>query len=106
MSGIDLDAVGQLGEAAQAVELSLGSLTRLDGEVRPSRVADEEAVAGQHEPRLVAARAVGHGKTAVLGTMSRRVDRADDDVAEHDLRPVLERFVLETRLREGMDADR
>ncbi len=86
------------------MELPLGSLLRLDGEVGPPGVADEEAVAGEHEPRLVAARAVGHREAAVLGTVPGRVDRANDDVADLDLRPVLERLVLEGRARDRVDA--
>ena len=106
MAGEDLDAVAELDEPAQAVEEAFGSLVRLDREVRPARVADEERVAGEDEPRLVAARAVGHREAAVLGAVARRVDRAQDDRADLDLRPVLERLVRERRLRLAVDADR
>ena len=106
MAGEDLDAVAELDEPAQAVEEALGSLLRLDREIRPSRVADEERVAGEDEPRLVAARAVDHREAAVLRPVARRVDRAEDDLADLDLRPVLERLVRERRLRVPVHADR
>ena len=106
VTGEDLDAVAELDEAAQAVEEALGSLLRLDREVRAAGVADEERVAGEDEPRLVAARAVDHREAAVLGTVARRVDRAEDDVADLDLRPVVERLVREGRPGVAVDADR
>ena len=106
MSGEDLDAVAELDEAAQAVEEALGSLLRLDREIRPAGVADEERVAGEDEPRLVAAGAVDHREAAVLGPVTRRVDRAQDDLADLDLRPVVERLVREGRLGVAVDADR
>ncbi len=97
MAGKHLDAVAEIDEPAQAVEQPLGAGHRLDREVGPRRVADEERVAGEHEPRLRAARAVDHGERAVLGPVARRVDRAEHDVAEHDLRSVDERLVRERR---------
>ena len=54
VTGVDLDAVGQLREPAQRVEEPLRALARLDREVGARGVADEERVAGEHEPRLVA----------------------------------------------------
>ena len=80
--GIDLDAVAELEQPAQRVEEALGALARLDREVGPGGVADEERVPGEDEPRLVAARAVDHGEAAVLGPVARRVDAAQDDVAD------------------------
>jgi hypothetical protein len=106
MPGEDLDAVSELDEPPQAVEEALGSLPCLDREIRPADIADEERVAGEDEPRLVAAGAVDHREAAVLGPVARRVDRAEDDIAHLDLRPVLERLVREHGLRSGVDADR
>lgn len=105
MAGEDLDAVSELDQPAQAVEEALGSLLWLDGEVRPSRVADEQRVAGEHEPRLVPPGAVDHREAAVLGAVARRVDRAHDDLADLDLRPVRERLVRERRASILVDAD-
>ncbi len=93
MARIDLDAVAELGQPAQAVEEPLGARDRLDGEIGPRGVADEQRVAGEHEPRLRAARAVDDGERAVLRPVTGRVDRPDDDVAELDLCPVHERLV-------------
>ena len=42
MTGEDLDAVRQLQQAAERVEEAVGALPRADGEIGPSRVADEE----------------------------------------------------------------
>ena len=58
VAGEDLDAVAEVDEPAQAVEEAARAVERRHGEVGPRGVADEERVAGQHEPRLVAARAV------------------------------------------------
>ena len=106
VAGEDLDAVTELDEAAQAVEEALGSLLRLDREIRRAGIADEERVAGEDEPRLVAAGAVDHREAAVLGSVTRRVDRPQDDLADLDLRPVVERLVRERRAGVAVDADR
>ena len=106
MAGEDLDAVAELDEPAQAVEEALRSLPCFDREVRPPGVADEERVAGEDEPWLVAARAVDHREAAVLGPVARRVDRAEDDLADLDLCPVVERLVREGRAGVAVDAER
>ena len=106
MAGEDLDAVGQLEQPAQRVEEPLGALLRVDGEVGPPRVADEERVAGEHEPRLVGARAVDDREARVLRPVAGRVDRAQDDLAELELGAVLERVVRVLGLGGGMDRDR
>ena len=106
MAGEDLDAVAELDEPAQAVEEALRSLPCLDREIRPARVADEERVAGEDEPRLVAAGAVDHREAAVLGAVTRRMDRAQDDRADLDFRPVVERLVREARPGFAVHANR
>ena len=50
---------------------SFRSLARLDREVGARRVADEERVAGEHEPRLVGALRSATAKRAVLGPVAR-----------------------------------
>ena len=55
---------------------------RADCEVRAGGIADEERVAGEHEPRLVGPCAVDDREARVLGPVPRRVDRAQDDLAE------------------------
>ncbi len=89
MARVHLDAVAELDEAPERVKEALGALACLDGEVGPGGVSDEQRVPGEDEPRLVAARVVDHGEAAVLRTVSRRVDAAQDDVAERDLVAVL-----------------
>ena len=106
MTREDLDAVPELGEPAQAVEQTLGAFLRFDREIRPSRVADEERVAGEDEPRLLGAGAVDHGEAAVLGPMAGRVNGAQDDLADLDLGSVFERLVRERRLGLAVDANR
>ena len=106
MAGIDLDAVAELDEPAQRVEEPLGALARLDREVRPRGVSDEQRVAGEDDPRIVAARAVAHREAAVLGPVAGRVDAAKHDVAERDLVAVRERVVRVLGVRGRMDAHR
>ena len=104
--GEDLDAVGELEKPAQRVEEALGALGRADREIGSRRVAHEERVAGQDEPRLVGARRIDDGETAVLGTMPRRVDAPERDGPHHDHGSVLEWVarIVDPRLR--MDAHR
>ena len=75
VAGEHLDAVRQLEQPAQRAEETLRALQRPNGEIRPRGVADEERVAGEHEPRLVRARPVDDGEAAVLGPVSRRVEQ-------------------------------
>jgi hypothetical protein len=104
--GEHLDAVRQLEQAPQRVEEALGALLRADGEVGPRRVADEERVARQDEPRLVRARAVDHREAGVLRPVAGCVDRAQHDLAQLDLGAVLQRVVVELGRRRGVDRDR
>ncbi len=97
MTGIHLDAVTELHQPAQRVEETLGAVECLDRKVGAGGVADEERVAGQHEPRLVGPRAIDHRERAVLRPMPWRVDRANDDLAELELCAVLQRLVRERR---------
>ena len=106
MTGEDLDAVRQLQQAAERVEEAVGALPRADGEIGPSRVADEERVAREDEPGLVGARAVDHRQAGVLGAMARRVDRPQDDLAQLELDAVGQRVVGVLGLCVGMDRDR
>ena len=73
---------------------------------RPCDVADEERIAGQHEPGLVCPRAVDHGEGAMLGPVARRVNRADDDLAQLDLCAVVQRLMGERRFGGAVYAHR
>ena len=101
---VDLDAVGELEQAVQAVVEVAGAFAGLDGEVGPGGVADEQRVAGQEQPGLVAARPVDDGEAGVLGPVPGRVDGAQRDLAGDDLLAVCER--LERVLRLGDRVDR
>ena len=105
MTGVDLDAVGQLREPAQRVEEPLRAGARLDREVGTRGVADEERVAGEDEPRLVAPVAVADGERAVLRPVAGRVDRPDGDRADVHDGAVVERLVRELRLGGAVDVD-
>ena len=72
----------------------------------PRDVADEQRVAAEHRPRLVAAGAVDQRERRVLGAVARRVQRAHDDVAELELPAVVERLVLVLGRGEPVDVDR
>src|SRR4026209_2229314 len=88
------------------MEEALGTLPRLHGEVGPRGVADEERVAGEDDPGIVSARPVGDGEAAVLGTVSRRVDAAEDYGAERYLGSVGHRVMRVLGIGRGMDAHR
>ena len=99
MAGIDAEAVGQLGEAAEAVEEPLRALDSADGQIRSRSVADEQRVSGQYH-------LVADGECAVLRTVPRGVDHADRHGADRDLLAVGERVVRVLRLRERVHGDR
>ena len=105
MAGVDLDPVGELEQPVQRVEEPLGALSRLDGEVGPGGVADEERVTGEDEPGLVGPAAVDHRDARVLGPVARRVDRPQDDPAELELGAVLEGVVRILGGGRGVDRD-
>ena len=106
MTGKHLDAVGELEQAAQRVEEPLRALLRTDREVGPRRVADEERVAGEHEPRLVAARVVDDREAAVLRPVAGRVDDAEGDGTDLDRVAVVHRVVRVVDAGCDVDADR
>ena len=83
----------------------LGSFQCSDREIGPGGVADEERVAGEHEPGLVAARAIDDREAAVLRPMPRRVDDSQRDGADLDLVAVAHRVVGVVDARVGVHAD-
>ena len=98
VAGVDLRLVRQAGQPLQRLEQVLRALARLDREVGPRRVADQERVAGQQ---------VAFGEeAAVLGAVPRRVQDADRDRADLQLVAVLDRIVGVLRIGERVDADR
>ena len=76
VAGEELDAVVEPAQplVQRAVERRRALVAR-DREVGPPAVADEQRVAGQDEPRLVAARAVGDDDAAVLRAVARACGR-------------------------------
>ena len=85
------------------VEQALGALARLDREIGPGRVADEQRVAGEDEPGLVGATAVGDREAAVLRPVAGRVDARGSRRRRARSRAVLQRVVRELGLGGGMD---
>ena len=106
MSRIHLDAVSELDEPSQRVEEALRALARLDREVGPRGISDEERVAREDDPRIVTARSIAHREAAVLRPVTRRVDAARKNVAERDLRAVGHRVVRVLGVGCRMDAHR
>src|SRR2546423_14981832 len=81
------------------------ALDRLDGEIGPRRIADEERITGENEPGLFGSAAVDHDEAAVLWTVAGRVEHPQHDVSEHDLAAVFEWLVVVRSLRGRVDPD-
>ena len=90
----------------QGAEDRARALVLVDGEVGPRDVADEQRVAGQHRPRLVAALGVDQRERRVLGPVPGRVQRAHPHAAELELPAVVERLVLVVGRGVAVDVDR
>ena len=105
VAGEHLDAVGELEQPAERVEEPLGALVPPDREIGPGGVADEQRVAGEHEPRLVAARVVDDREAAVLRPVAGRMDDAERDGADRDLVTVAHRVVRVVDAGVGVHAD-
>ena len=90
----------------QRAEDAARALVLVDGEVGPRDVADEQGVAGQHGPRLVAARGVDERERGVLGAVAGRVQRAHAQRAELELPAVVERLVVVVGRGVAVDVDR
>ena len=78
----------------------------VDREIGSRDVADEERVAGDDQPRLVAARLVGDEVRRVLGPVAGRGESGDRDVAEGHLVAVGQRLVREVDACRRRDVDR
>ena len=84
-----------------------GALARLDRQIGPGDVADEERVAAQHRPGLVAAGGVAQQERGVLGPMAGGMDRLDRrSLAERQRPAVDERLVRVLGRRQLVDVDR
>jgi hypothetical protein len=100
VGGIEEKMVGQseqpVGQrSVQRARHRLDGLVALGVEVGASRVADEQGVAGEHEPRLVTAGVVGHEVGVVRGRVAGGGDRLQVGVAQADDLSVGERVMLE-----------
>jgi hypothetical protein len=90
----------------QAVEDLARPLLALDREVWARDIPDEEAVACQQRPGLVAAGTVDEREGGVLGAVAGGVDGPHRQRAELELEAVVEGLVLVMRRREPIDVDR
>ena len=105
--GPDLAGVGQREDLlVEAVEDPARALALVDGEIRPGDIADEQRVAAEDGPRLLAARAVHERERRVLRAVTGRVQRPHDDVAELQLPAVVEGLVLVVGLGQPVHVDR
>ena len=100
MRRVQDEVVGQrqqpLGQrAVQRARHLLDGVLAVGVQVRAAGVADQQRVAGEHEPRLVAARVVGDQVGVVRERVPGRGDRLELGVAELDDLAVAQRMVLE-----------
>ena len=99
--GQHLNMARHLGDLAQALVKRAGaSLLRalqprgLLEQIRPTRITDKQKIPAQQRNRFVrSAPMVGHQKHHVLGSVSRRVNGAELDVADAECRAVAQRMV-------------
>jgi hypothetical protein len=102
----DLDVAAQRQELqVQRPEDPPRALGLLDRQVRPRHVADEQRVARQHRPRLLAAPQIDQRERGVLGPVTGRVQGPHAQLAERELGPVVERLVLVIGLRQTVYVD-
>src|SRR5437868_3669334 len=81
--GIDFHAVFQAEQALEdAVIEGIGSLFSWNGKIRTGHVADEEGVASQYQPGIIAAAGVGDGQGDVLRAMAGSMDDAQSGDTE------------------------
>jgi hypothetical protein len=104
--GPDLDVAAQRQQLlTQRPEDAACALGLLDREVGPRDIADEQRVAGQDRPRLLAAPQVEQRERRVLGPVAGRVERSHDERAELPRVAVVERLVVVIGLRQTVDVD-
>ncbi len=106
MRGPHLAVVGQAQQLLmQGAEYLARALGLLDREVGAGDVADEQAVAGEHRPRLRAAGGVDQRERGVLRAVARGVQGADHQAAQLELPAVVEGLVLVVGARQAVDVD-
>ena len=107
MPGPHLDAVGEAEQLlVQGAKDVACPLVPVDGEVGPRDVAHEQGVAGQHGPRLRAARGVDQRERRVLGPVPGSVQRAHAHGSQRQLPAVVEGLVVVARLCFAVHVDR
>ncbi len=98
-----LDAVGELHQRLQRAKQPFGALPGSHCQVRAGHIPDEQRIAREHEPRLVAARAIGHDEAAMLRPVAGRMDDAKRDRADLQFLAVAERIVRVVDASLGMN---
>ena len=107
VTGPQLHRVGQAQEAAvERAEDPARTVGGLDGQIRARHVVDEERVARQQRPGVLAAPGVDQGEGGVLGAVSGRVNGLDAKRAKVPGGAVVEGIVLVGGGRQAMHVDR
>jgi hypothetical protein len=101
-----LGEVVELEQPLHGAKEATRALLRLDREVRPREIRDEEGISREDEPGIVAAARIGDQIGGVLRTVARRRERADLHVADRDRVAVRDGLVLELDVRVLGDVDR
>jgi hypothetical protein len=104
MAGVEHEVVGKrqqpLGQRAiERARHVLHAVSAVGVKIRPADVSDQQGVAGQHQPRLVTARAVGHDVGVVRGGVTRRGEGLQLGVAQPHALAVGERVMVELDAR-------
>ena len=102
----DLGEVAEREQALDRLVQAARAFLLVDREVGPGDVADEERVARDHEPGLVAPARVCDEVGGVLRAMPGRRERGHRDVADRDLVAVAERLVREVDAGRRRHVDR
>ena len=107
VAGPDLDLLGKREQALvkRAIDLR-GPVGRLDRQVGPGDIADEEAVPADDGPRLLAPLEVEEQERGVLGPMAGCRDGFDSDLAEIQRPAVADRAMLVLGLGKPVNVDR
>ena len=106
MRRIDLELAWQRQQLVMnAVEQLAGALLHAAWQVRPPDGADEQRVAGQHEPRVGAAAQVGDDEAHALRRVPGRVQHPHTGVAELDLLSIVQGLEVHVDLGRRVKAD-
>lgn len=87
----------------QAREQGQCAIYRVINKLGPADIADHQSMAGQHEPRLLRPRAIGHQETDMLRRVTGCVYDVDHDIAERQAIAVLHGMERERHFGAGVE---